>query len=118
MLAGVTGRGRPSHVYEDHLPGEADHKGGFMPDALWSLRPPGEHTSSPPPRQTSARAQERLAQAIREKLLQGYRLESQSETQAVLVKPPRRWLGITAQRAETREIVSIDRRGYPTVHTR
>jgi hypothetical protein len=89
-----------------------------MPDAHWTLRPPGEPTSGPLPQPTSARAKERLAQAIREKLAQGYRLESHSETQAVLVKPPRRWLGITGQRAETREIVSIDRRGYPTVRTR
>lgn len=88
-----------------------------MAEAHWSLRPPGEQASRPAPKPVNPKTQERLARTIQEKVAQGYRIESQTDTRAVLVKPPRRWLGITAPGPETREVVSIDHRGHPTVHT-
>ena len=88
-----------------------------MAGAYWTIRPPGEQAVEPAPRLVHREVQERLTRAVGEKLAQGFEIESQSDTQAVLVKGPRRWLGITLLGATRRATVSLDQRGYPTVHT-
>ena len=57
----------------------------------------------------------RLMQAIDVKLAQGYRIESQSDLQALLVKDPRRRLGIMRRGREKRELVSINQWGHPRI---
>lgn len=88
-----------------------------MAEPLWSLRPPREQVAEDAPKSVHRSAQMRLARTVEGKLTQGYQIESQSDTQAVLVKGPRRWLGITLPGRTTRAIVSLDQRGYPTINT-
>src|SRR5580765_8901606 len=63
------------------------------------------------PLSTSERKQ-RLADALATKTEQGYRVESQTDTEAVLVmKSHRRWFGLVGGSSETRQITSIDEQG-------
>ena len=88
-----------------------------MAEALWALRPPGEHAVEFAPRMVHRSAQERLVRAVQEKVTDGYQIESQGDSQTVLVKRPQRWLGVTMPGRTRRTIVSLDKRGYPTVRT-
>jgi hypothetical protein len=54
----------------------------------------------------------RLAEILVSKTAQGYRIESQTDTEATLTtKGPRRWFGMVGSNTETREITSIDEQG-------
>jgi hypothetical protein len=88
-----------------------------MAEAHWGIRPPGEQPVEVAQEPVHREARERLKRAVQAKLAQGFEIESQGDSQAVLVKGPRRCLGITLPGATTREIVSLDERGYPTVRT-
>ena len=88
-----------------------------MAGGIWTIRPPGEQAVEPAPRSVHREARVRLLQAVEAKVAQGFQVESQDELQAVLVKGPRRCLGITLPGGTTRATVSLDQRGYPTVHT-
>jgi hypothetical protein len=60
---------------------------------------------------TSERKQ-RLADAVATKTEQGYRIESQTDTEAILVmKSHRRWFGLVGGSSETRQITSVDEQG-------
>jgi hypothetical protein len=59
----------------------------------------------------------RLAKILLAKAEQGYRIESQTETEATLVtQGRRRWFGMVGSDPETRQITSIDEQGH--THTR
>lgn len=93
-----------------------------MAGAYWSIRPPGveavpgEVVAEPAPSFAELRARQRLARVVEAKLAEGFEVESREETQVLLVKHPRRWLGVTLAGGTTRLLVSLDQRGYPTVH--
>jgi len=54
----------------------------------------------------------RLAGVLATKTEQGYRVESQTDTEAVLVmKSQRRWFGLVGGSRETRQITSVDEQG-------
>ena len=54
----------------------------------------------------------RLAEILVAKTEQGYRIESQTETEATLTtKGHRRWFGMIGSNTETREITSVDEQG-------
>ena len=54
----------------------------------------------------------RLAEVLVVKTEQGYRIESQTDTEATLTtKGHRRWFGMLGSNTETREITSIDEQG-------
>jgi hypothetical protein len=89
-----------------------------MAEALWSLRPPAKQASEPALKPINEKARERLARAIEEKLSEGYRVESQGESEATLVRNPRRWRGFSLPGRGQRVIVSLDQRGQATVQTR
>lgn len=88
-----------------------------MTEAHWSLRPPDEEETTPRSEERNAKAQERLARVVQDKLTLGYRVETQTDTRAVVVRPARRVLGIELPGRATREVISIDHRGNPTVQT-
>jgi hypothetical protein len=56
--------------------------------------------------------QARLAHAIAGKVAAGFRIESQSDLQALLVRDPRRRLGIMRLGGERRELLSINQWGH------
>jgi hypothetical protein len=61
---------------------------------------------------------ERLAETLRKKVEQGYQIESQTDTDAILVtKGRRRWFGILGGDAGTRQSTSIDEQGRATTRT-
>jgi hypothetical protein len=61
---------------------------------------------------------ERLAETLHKKLEQGYQIESQTDTDAILLtKGRRRWFGILSNAAETRQRTSIDEQGRATTRT-
>jgi hypothetical protein len=63
------------------------------------------------PTAVDARKQ-KLAQMLEVKLEQGYRIESQGDTEAVLVMQGRRpWIGLFGRGEAVRQIVSIDEQG-------
>jgi hypothetical protein len=88
-----------------------------MAGAYWGICPPGEQPVEAVQEPVHREAHERLMRAVEAQRGQGFEIESQGDSQAVLVKGPRRCLGITLPGATTREIVSLDERGYPTVRT-
>jgi hypothetical protein len=88
-----------------------------MAGTYWSIRPPGEPAVEPEPSSADVRAQERLTRAVEAKLAEGFEIESRSDTQVVLVKHPKRWLGVELPGATTRALVALDQSGHPTVHT-
>ena len=54
----------------------------------------------------------RLAEILVTKTEQGYRIESQTDTEATLVmKGHRRWFGMVGGNTETRQITSVDEQG-------
>ena len=54
----------------------------------------------------------RLAEILVAKTEQGYRIESQTDTEATLVmKSHRRWFGLVGGSSETRQITSVDEQG-------
>src|SRR4051812_7996941 len=58
---------------------------------------------------------ELLAKTLQKKVEQGYRIESQTDTEAILVtRGRRRWFGILGSAAETRQRTSIDEHGRAT----
>ena len=60
---------------------------------------------------TSERKQ-RLADVLATKTEQGYRIESQTDTEAILVmKSQRRWFGMAGGDTEIRQIASVDEQG-------
>ncbi len=74
-----------------------------------------ETEAEPTTRTVGAKEEARLRQAIDVKLAQGYRIESQSDLQALLVKDPKRRLGIMRRGREKRELVSINQWGHPRI---
>jgi hypothetical protein len=53
-----------------------------------------------------------LADVLATKTEQGYRIESQTETEAILVmKSQRRWFGMVGGDSEIRQITSVDEQG-------
>jgi len=63
------------------------------------------------PLSTSERKR-RLAEVLVSKTEQGYRIESQTDTEATLVtKGHRRWFGMRGSNTESREITSVDEQG-------
>ena len=59
----------------------------------------------------------RLAEILVTKTGQGYRIESQTDTDVTLMtKGRRRWFGVVGSNTETRQITSIDEQGR--AHTR
>ena len=71
-----------------------------------------------PVKLTTADRKARLADVLVAKTEQGYEIESQTDTEATLVtKGRRRWLGIGANAAETRQIISIDELGDTITRT-
>lgn len=85
-----------------------------MAENLWGIRPPGQQAEKPASVPVDRKARERLMAAVEAKVAQGFQVESQKERYAVLVKRPRRYLGISLPSRPTRVIVSLDQRGYPT----
>jgi len=115
VLAGVIGTNRSSRVYEDHLPGEADPKReAVMAETIPAVRAT-ETASDPATRTVNAKERARLTQAVDAKVAQGYRIESQSDLQAVLVKDSGRRLRIMRRRPERRELVSVNEWGHPKI---
>ena len=58
---------------------------------------------------------ELFAEVLRRKLEQGYEIESQTETEAILVtKGRRRWSGMLGSKPDTRQSTSIDEKGQPS----
>jgi hypothetical protein len=56
-----------------------------------------------------------LASTLEKKVEQGYQIESQTDTSAtVLIKGHRRWFGMIAGGADTRQTLSIDDQGHIT----
>ena len=56
-----------------------------------------------------------LAAALRKKVEQGYEIESQTDTAAIVVtKGHRRWFGLAAGGTDTRQTLSIDDQGRTT----
>ena len=54
----------------------------------------------------------RLAEILVVKSEQGYRIESQTDTEAILsTKGHRRWFGMVGSATETRQITSVDEQG-------
>ena len=55
----------------------------------------------------------RLAEILVTKTEQGYRIESQTDTEATLVmKGHRRWFGMLGGNTETRQITTVDEQGH------
>jgi hypothetical protein len=61
-----------------------------------------------------AKARAALGRTIEAKVAQGYRIESQTPEQAVLVRTSRRWFGLFGG-GETREAASINQWGHPSI---
>jgi hypothetical protein len=79
-----------------------------MANAQWNIRSPGEQAAKPAPKSADREAQERFERQVQEKLAEGYRIESRSDTKVVLVEEPRRWLGITLPGKPSRVAVTLD----------
>ena len=70
------------------------------------------------PTLTTADRKARLAEVLVAKTDQGYEIESQTDTEAVLVtKGRKRWFGMGANGASTRQITSIDEQGNTRTRT-
>jgi hypothetical protein len=86
-----------------------------MAQVLPPIRATEETAAEPVTRTGEAKEQARLAQAIEAKVAQGYRIESRTDLQALVVKGPRRRLGIMRRGGEKRELVSINEWGHPKI---
>jgi hypothetical protein len=83
-------------------PGGGEANGGTSPQAAVS----------------TAERTEKLELLIAEKLQQGYWVESQGDTEAVLVSlGPRRWFGRGPRQENTRETVTVDQQGHTLIAT-
>jgi hypothetical protein len=85
------------------------------------LDPPGgdeaNGAKSPQPPVSTAERSEKLELLIAKRLQQGYWVESQGDTEAVLVSlGPRRWCGRVGPRREnSRETVTVDEQGHTLI---
>ena len=86
-----------------------------MADVHLPARPSEQAAAEPAMRPVDATEQARLVRTIEAKVAQGYRIESQSDLQALVVKDPRRRLGIMRVGRERRELVSINEWGHPRI---
>lgn len=77
-----------------------------MAEPQWSIRSPGEQTLEPAEKSSPDKERERFEREVEEKLAEGFQIESQSDSKIVLVKPPRRVLGLTLPGGPTRAVVS------------
>jgi len=84
-----------------------------MAEVLLPVRPTEDTAFEPAARPVGPKTKARLARMIEERVAQGYRIESQGDLQALLVKVPTRWLDITRRGREKREVVSLNQWGYP-----
>jgi hypothetical protein len=86
-----------------------------MADGLPVSRPTDEALAASVPALTDAR-KEKLAQMLEAKLGQGYQIESQRGTEAILLtRGRRRWFGLFAGRGEgARLLISVDEQGRAT----
>jgi hypothetical protein len=88
--------------------------------AAQPLRVLNPDTAAPladPARLSTSQRKLRLAEVLLAKAKLGYRIASQTDTEATLVmKGRRRWFGLLGGESETRQITSIDEQGRP--HTR
>jgi hypothetical protein len=107
----VTGRSRPFAFSINDLPGDADpQREAHMAEAPVAVL---STNGTPVPSRLDANKQE-LARTLDTKLAQGFEIESESDTKAVLVmKGRRRWLGLS-NAASVRYEVTIDERGRAT----
>jgi hypothetical protein len=65
-----------------------------------------------PPNLSTAERKARLAEVLVAKTEQGYEIESQTDTEAVLVtKGRKRWFGMGGNSSSSRQITSIDEQG-------
>ena len=74
---------------------------------------------SPQPAVSTAERSEKLELLIAKRLQHGYWVESQGDTEAVLVSlGPRRWFGRVGPRREnSRETVTVDEQGHTLIAT-
>jgi len=64
------------------------------------------------PQLSTSERKQRLAEILVTKTEQGYRIESQTDTEATLsTKGHRRWFGMVGSNTETRQITSVDEQG-------
>ena len=71
-----------------------------------------------PPKLSTADRKARLAEVLVAKTKQGYEIESQTDTEAVLVtKGRKRWFGMGGNSSSTRQITSIDEQGNTRTST-
>ncbi len=78
------------------------------------LNPTGTGRTADGPLSLEERKQ-RLSASLDKKVEQGYRIESQTETSAIVVtKGHRRWFGMVAGSADTRQTISMDELGRIT----
>jgi hypothetical protein len=86
-----------------------------MAEGLPVSRTTDEALAACVPAATDAR-KEKLAQMLETKVAQGYQIESQRDTEAILVtRGRRRWFGLFAGRGESaRQIISVDEQGRAT----
>ena len=80
-----------------------------------------EHASSnggttvaklPEPQMSMTERKQRLAEVLVTKTAQGYRIESQTDTDAtIMMQGRRRWFGLVGSSTENRQITSIDEQG-------
>jgi hypothetical protein len=79
-----------------------------MAEGLLAAHPTDQAHVASTPTAVDTRKQ-KLAQMLKVKLEQGYRIESQGDTEAVLfVHGPRRWFGLIGNDERTRQIISVD----------
>ena len=71
-----------------------------------------------PPNLSTAERKVRLAAVLVAKTEQGYEIESQTDTEAVLVtKGRKRWFGMGGNNSSTRQVTSIDEQGNARTRT-
>jgi hypothetical protein len=117
VLASVTGAAwfRPSLVYgTDPLAGEADPKWEAIMAAPNLLNSTQTGRTADGPLSLEERKQ-RLSANLDKKVEQGYTIESRTDTTATVVtKGHRRWFGMVAGGADTRQTISMDDLGRTT----
>jgi hypothetical protein len=77
-----------------------------------AVNPNAEASVVESPQLSTSERKRRLAEILVTKAEQGYRIESQTDTEATLMtRGHRRWFGLIGSDTETREIVSVDEQG-------
>jgi anti-sigma factor RsiW len=85
-----------------------------MVEGLLAADPTDEARVASIPKTVDTRKQ-RLAEILSVKLEQGYQVESQGDTEAVLFTPGRRqWFGLSGGGVGARMIISVDEQGTAT----